>query len=175
MKYIVTFMAIMSISISLLKAPVPFEATTIEERAASVGLSIEEFTLFSGIVEAESNRSTDGDLEGRIMIALTIWNRLHDTRFPSDSITSVIAQRGQFSTYRRSSGTSCVSGTVYSDEAVIRAYEWITSGEDYPWVLWFNCRNYFSGYEPYGCYGGNYFSQAEPSLPSKLMEGGAAN
>lgn len=156
MKYIVTFMAIMSISISLLKAPVPFEATTIEERAASVGLSIEEFTLFSGIVEAESNRSTDGDLEGRIMIALTIWNRLHDTRFPSDSITSVIAQRGQFSTYRRSSGTSCVSGTVYSDEAIIRAYEWIQSGEEYPEVLFFNCRGYNMG-EAAGRYGGNYF------------------
>lgn len=156
MKYIVTFMAIMSIGISLLKAPVPFEATTIEERAASVGLSIEEFTLFSGIVEAESNRSTDGDLEGRIMIALTIWNRLHDTRFPSDSITSVIAQRGQFSTYRRSSGTSCVSGTVYSDEAIIRAYEWIQSGEEYPEVLFFNCRGYNMG-EAAGRYGGNYF------------------
>ena len=156
MKYIVTFMTIMSIGISLLKAPVPFEATTIEERAASVGLSIEEFTLFSGIVEAESNRSTDGDLEGRIMIALTIWNRLHDTRFPSDSITSVIAQRGQFSTYRRSSGTPCVSGTVYSDEAIIRAYEWIQSGEEYPEVLFFNCRGYNMG-EAAGLYGGNYF------------------
>lgn len=156
MKYIVTFMTIMSIGISLLKAPVPFEATTIEERAASVGLSIEEFTLFSGIVEAESNRSTNGDLEGRIMIALTIWNRLHDTRFPSDSITSVIAQRGQFSTYRRSSGTSCVSGTVYSDEAIIRAYEWIQSGEEYPEVLFFNCRGYNMG-EAAGLYGGNYF------------------
>ena len=156
MNKIITFMAIMSIGISLLKCPQPFEATTIEERAASVGLSIEEFTLFSGIVEAESNRSTDGDLEGRIMIALTIWNRLHDTRFPSDSITSVIAQRGQFSTYRRSSGTSCVSGTVYSDEAIIRAYEWIQSGEEYPEVLFFNCRGYNMG-EAAGRYGGNYF------------------
>ena len=90
------------------------------------------------------------------MIALTIWNRYHDNRFPSDSITSVIAQRGQFSTYRRSSGTSCVSGTVYSDEAIIRAYEWIQSGEEYPEVLFFNCRGYNMG-EAAGLYGGNYF------------------
>ena len=156
MKNIVAILAIMSIGISLLKAPVPFEATTIDERAASVGLSTTEFELFSGIVEAESNRSTDGDLEGRIMIALTIWNRYRDNRFPSDSITSVIAQRGQFSTYRRSSGTSCVSGTVYSDEAIIRAYEWIQSGEEYPEVLFFNCRGYNMG-EAAGRYGGNYF------------------
>ena len=159
MKNIVVILAIMSIGISLLKAPVPFEATTIDERAASVGLSTTEFELFSGIVEAESNRcipETDEDLQGRIMIALTIWNRYHDNRFPSDSITSVIAQRGQFSTYRRSSGTSCVSGTVYSDEAIIRAYEWIQSGEEYPEVLFFNCRGYNMG-EAAGLYGGNYF------------------
>lgn len=170
MNKIITIMTIVSISISLLKSPQSFAATTIEERAASVGLSTTEFELFSGIVEAESNRcipETDEDLQGRIMIALTIWNRVDDTRFPS-TVTEVISQRGQFSTYRRSSGTSCVSGTVYSDEAIIRAYEWIQSGEEYPWVLWFNCRNYFSGYEPCGYYGGNYFSQAEPSLPSKL-------
>lgn len=155
MNKIITFMTIMSIGISLLKCPQPFEATTIDERAASVGLSTTEFELFSGIVEAESNRSTDGDLEGRIMIALTIWNRVNDTRFPS-TVTSVIAQRGQFSTYRRSSGTSCVSGTVYSDEAIIRAYEWIQSGEEYPEVLFFNCRGYNIG-EAAGRYGGNYF------------------
>lgn len=168
MRNLVVLVAIVSVGISLLKAPQPFEATTIEQRAASVGLTVEEFELFSGIVEAESNRSTDGDLEGRIMIALTIWNRVNDTRFPS-TVTDVIAQRGQFSTYIRSSGTSCVSGTVYSDEAIIRAYEWIHSGEEYPEVLFFNCRGYFSWREAYnpdrngdgtpdGAIGGNYFS-----------------
>ena len=132
----------------------PFEATTLEECAAMCELSVEEFTLFSGIVEAESNRSTDGDLSGRIMIALTIWNRLHDCRFPSDSVTSVIAQRGQFSTYRN--GRSVTNGTVYSDQAIIEAYEWIESGEEYPEVLFFNCRGYNMG-EAYDRVGGNYF------------------
>lgn len=160
MRNLVVLVAIVSVGITLLKAPQPFEATTIDERAASVGLSTTEFELFSGIVESESNRSTDGDLEGRIMIALTIWNRVNDTRFPS-TVTDVIAQRGQFSTYRRSSGTSCVSGTVYSDEAIIRAYEWIQSGEEYPWVLFFNCIGYSYG-EPLGRYGGNYFVTLEP-------------
>ena len=153
----------LGVNIVTVKAPQPFEATTIEERASACELSVEEFMLFSGIVEAESNRSTDGDLEGRIMIALTIWNRVHDSRFP-DSVTEVISQHGQFSTYRRSTGSSCVSSTVYSDEAVIRAYEWIESGEEYPWVLFFNCRYYFSGYTAYGCFGGNYFSVAEPMI-----------
>lgn len=157
MKLLIVLVSIVSLGINLqFKAPQPFEATTVEQRAASVGLSVPEYELFSGIVESESDRSTDGDLEGRIMIALTIWNRLHDNRFPSDSITSVIAQQGQFSTYIRSSGTSCVSGTVYSDEAIVRAYEWIESGEEYPEVLFFNCRGYNMG-EAAGRYGGNFF------------------
>lgn len=158
MNKLIALVAIASIgwNIITVKAPQPFEATSVEERAAAVGLSVPEYELFSGIVEAESNRSTDGDLEGRIMIALTIWNRYHDSRFPSDSITSVISQPGQFSTYRRSTGTSCVNGTIYSDQAIIEAYEWIQSGEEYPEVLFFNCRGYNMG-EAYDCVGGNYF------------------
>jgi hypothetical protein len=152
----------LGVNIVTIKAPQPFEATTIEERASACELSVEEFILFSGIVEAESNRSTDGDLEGRIMIALTIWNRVHDSRFP-DSVTEVISQHGQFSTYRRSTGSSCVSGTVYSDEAVIRAYEWIESGEVYPEVLFFNCRGYNNG-TAYDRIGGNYFMTLEPMI-----------
>ena len=165
---ILVSIATMFSSILSFKIEQPFEALSIDERAAMCGLESAEFQLFSGIVEAESNRSTDGDLSGRIMIALTIWNRLHDSRFPSDSVTSVIAQPGQFSTYRRSTGTSCVNGTVYSDQAVIEAYEWIQSGEEYPWVLFFNCRSFFRGYEAYpnpdggNTFGGNYFSVAEP-------------
>lgn len=167
---ILVSIATMYSSILSFKTEQPFEATTIEQRAASVGLTVEEFELFSGIVEAESNRSTDGNLEGRIMIALTIWNRYHDSRFPSDSIIAVISQPGQFSTYRRSSGTSCVNGTIFSDQAIVEAYEWIESGEEYPWVLFFNCRSFFRGYEAYpnpnggSTIGGNYFSVAEPMI-----------
>jgi hypothetical protein len=85
-----------------------------------------------------------------------------DTRFP-DNITGVLTQRGQFSTVRN--GHSVTNRTDLSDQAVIEAVEWIESGEEYPWVLFFNCRNFFSGYEAYECIGGNYFSVAEPSLP----------
>ena len=156
MNKLIALVAIESIgwNIITVKAPQPFEATSVEERAAAVGLSVPEYELFSGIVEAESNRSTDGNLEGRIMIALTIWNRYHDSRFPSESVTAVISQRNQFSTYRN--GRSVVNGTVYSDQAIIEAYNLIESGEEYPEVLFFNCRGYNMG-EAYGRYGGNYF------------------
>lgn len=167
MNKLIIFMTIMSIGISLLKAPVPFEATTIEERAASVGLSVEEFTLFSGVVEAESNRDPE-DIEGRIYIALTIWNRASEEHPEfGNTVTAVLTQPGQFSTVRN--GHSVISRTDLSDQAVIEAYEWIQSGEEYPEVLFFNCRNFFGWREAYnpdrngdgtpdGAIGGNYFS-----------------
>lgn len=168
MRNLVVLVAIVSVGITLLKAPQPFEATTIEQRAASVGLTVEEFELFSGIVEAESNRSTDGDLEGRIMIALTIWNRASEDHPEfGNTVTEALTQPGQFSTVRN--GHSVTSRTDLSDQAVMAAYEWIHSGEEYPEVLFFNCRGYFSWREAYnpdrdgdgtpdGAIGGNYFS-----------------
>ena len=156
--------AIVTIGINLFKAPVPIEAMSIEERAALAYMTVEEFELISSVTEAESNRCQDST-EGRRYIALCILCRVMDTRFP-DTITGVLTQSGQFSTVR--GGHSVTNRTDLSDRAVIEAVQWIHSGEEYPWVLWFNCRNYFAGYEPYGYYGGNYFSVAVPSLPTKI-------
>lgn len=154
MNKIITLVAVMSLGISLIKAPVPFEALSLEERAEAAGMTVEEFTLISSVVEAESNRSTDGDLLGRELIALTILNRVEDERFP-DTITGVLTQSGQFSTVRN--GQSVVDRTDYSDEAVILAVEWLESGEA-PNVEFFNCISYFRGYPAYDYVGGNYFS-----------------
>lgn len=155
MNKIITLVAVMSLGINLIKAPVPFEATSLEERAEAAGMTVEEFTLISGVVEAESNRSTDGDLLGRELIALTILNRVEDERFGCDSITEVLTAPGQFSTVVN--GQSVVDRTDYSDEAVILAVEWLESGEA-PNVEFFNCIFYFRGYPAYDYVGGNYFS-----------------
>ena len=142
----------------------PFEATTLEDRAEMAGMTMEEFVLISSVTEAESNRCQD-DTTGRRYIALCILCRVMDTRFP-DTITGVLTQRGQFSTVRN--GHSVTNRTDLSDLAVIEAVEWIESGEEYPWVLFFNCRNFFRGYEAYpnpnggNTIGGNYFSVCEP-------------
>ena len=97
--------------------------------------------------------------------------RVRDSRFPS-TIEGVLTQSGQFSTVVRSNGEyhAVTNRTDLSDRAVIEAVEWMNSGEEYPWLLFFNCRNYFSGYEAYGCYGGNFFSIAEPMLPNKIED-----
>ena len=164
---ILVSIATMFSSILSLKIEQPFEATTIEQRAASVGLTVEEFTLFSGVVEAESNRDPE-NIEGRVYIALTIWNRASEEHPEfGNTVTAALTQPGQFSTVRN--GHSVTSGTDLSDQAVIEAYEWIHSGEEYPEVLFFNCRGYFSWREAYnpdrngdgapdGAIGGNYFS-----------------
>lgn len=170
MNKIITLVAIVSLGINLFKAPMPFEATTIEERAEMAQMTVEEFTLISSVVESESNRCQDST-EGRRYIALCILCRVRDSRFPS-TIEGVLTQSGQFSTVVRSNGTyhAVTNRTDLSDRAVIEAVEWMNSGEEYPWLLFFNCRNYFSGYEAYGCYGGNFFSIAEPMLPNKIEE-----
>lgn len=131
---------------------------TITDYAEECGLSESEFILFSSVVEAESNRQApaEGELttEGRVYIAVTILNRVNDSRFPS-TVEDVLTQRGQFSTVRN--GQSVTNRTTYSDEAVLAAYEWIEQG-DAPECLFFNCRGYFSGREPVAYVGGNYFS-----------------
>lgn len=151
--------ALVSIGLSLFKAPQPFEAVSLEDRAELAGMTTEEFVLLSSVVEAESDRTTQST-EGRRYIALCILCRVMDTRFP-DTITGVLTQRGQFSTVRN--GHSVTNRTDLSDLAVIEAVEWIESGEDYPWVLFFNCRGYNYG-TAYDRIGGNYFMTLEPSV-----------
>jgi hypothetical protein len=141
------------------KANLSFDDMSLERRASEAHIEdVDEFILLSSITEAESNRSQT-DNEGRIMIAICILNRVNDDRFPN-TITGVISQSGQFSTCRRhSDGTyySVTERTDLSDQAVIEAVRRIESGEA-PEVLYFNCRSYFSGIEPYDLVGGNYFS-----------------
>lgn len=160
---IITTCAVIALNLFTFKANnVPM---SIEEMAEHCELSVEDFELFAGVVEAESNRQTpaDGELttEGREMIALVIWNRTYSEQFPDDP-RSVLCQRGQFSTV--SGGVSCTQPTSYSRQAVVNAYDTIHSGEEYPEVLFFNCIWFFSGRTPYpnpdgsNTFGGNYFS-----------------
>lgn len=121
--------------------------------AEQCNLTEEEFIFLSSVVEAESDRSPS--LDGRVLIALTILNRVCDDRFP-DTITGVLTQRGQFSTVRN--GHSIVERTEYSDQAVLQAFEEI-GNETAPNVLFFNCRGY-NGYTPYAYVDGNYFMTA---------------
>lgn len=120
------------------------------------GLSESDFYFISSVVEAESDRSES--LEGRILIAEVILNRVNSPLFP-DTISGVLNQSGQFSTVVN--GHSITERTDLSDEAVIQAIREIESGEA-PEVLFFNCIG-FNGYgTPYGsgAIDGNYFMEA---------------
>jgi hypothetical protein len=156
---------VIATNVLTLKAPVPFEATTLEERAAMAQMTTEEFIFTSSVVEAESDRNTEST-EGRRYIALCILCRVMDSRFP-DTIDEVLCQSGQFSTVNRRTHTAVTNRTDSSDQAVIEAVEWINSGEEYPWVLFFNCIGYSYG-EPLGRYGGNYFVTLEPMIEENL-------
>lgn len=153
--------ASMGINIFMFKEDVPFETLSVEQRAEMAEMTVDEFVLISSVTEAESNRCTDST-EGRRYIALCILCRVMDSRFP-DTIDEVLCQSGQFSTVNRRTHTAVTNRTDLSDQAVIEAVEWINSGEEYPWVLFFNCIGYSYG-EPLGRYGGNYFVTLEPMI-----------
>ncbi len=142
--FISTIIAINCLSVKAMEPMEPWERVNMTE---------EEFVLISSVVEAESNRDPE-NIEGRTMIAVCILNRVRDSRFPN-TVTGVLTAPGQFSTVR--GGHSVTNRTELSDQAVIEAYNWIEQG-DAPEVLYFNCRSYFSGIEPYDLVGGNYFS-----------------
>ncbi len=123
----------------------------IEMKARAVGISVEEFDLMSRVIEAESDRS--GSIDGRVLIALVLYNRVEDSRF-ENSITDVCYESGQFEVVTTGAIWS-VGRTTLSDWAIIEAHRWIEEG-DAPYVMFFNNSGYSYG-EPYGCVGGNYF------------------
>lgn len=120
-------------------------------KAAVAGIEYDEFVLFSACVEAESDRSEN--MEGRVLIALTILNRVNSSEFP-DTISGVIYQSGQFEVVSNGMIWS-VGRTNISDMAIIEAVERIQSG-DAPNVMYFNATGYVYG-TPYGYVDGNYF------------------
>lgn len=123
-------------------------------KADIADLDVKEFKFFSAVVEAESDRKT-GSIEGRVMIAIVILNRVDSKKFPN-TITKVLRQRGQFSVvssgaYRR------VGRTKLSDRAVIEAVKRKKEG-NVPNVLYFRAGHYFRGHKRYAKVGDNYFS-----------------
>lgn len=128
---------------------------TYQEPYEIAGISEEEFYFISSVVEAESDRSES--LEGRILIAEVILNRVNSPSFPN-TITGVLTERGQFATVVN--GHSVTERTDLSDEAVIRAMREIEEGSAPP-VYFFNCIGFNSYGDPYGYVDGNYFMTYE--------------
>lgn len=123
----------------------------VEYKARACGLSVDEFILLSSVVEAESDRGES--IDGRILIAETILNRVKSADFP-DNITDVCYQAGQFDVV--SSGAIwSVGRTNLSDWAVLEAIREVNTGNA-PNVLYFNNSGYSYG-TPYGYVDGNYF------------------
>lgn len=115
------------------------------------GMTEEEFDLISRTVEAESDRSDN--LEGRILIAEVILNRVRSDIFP-DTIEAVCTQSGQFQVVYEGTIWS-VGRTDLSDRAVMEALYRIELDEA-PNVMYFNNSCYQYG-TPYCYEGGNYF------------------
>lgn len=122
-------------------------------KAFTCGISEEEFNLISAVTEAESDRTDN--YEGKVLVAMTIWNRVNSGDWPS-TVTDVISQSGQFQVYYEGTYKS-VGQTDLSDRAVVEAFVRIKNG-DAPNVIYFNCIGYNGLGTPYCYEGGNYFS-----------------
>ena len=122
-----------------------------EIKSGMCQMTVEEFDLMSRVVEAESDRSDN--LEGRVLIAEVILNRVESADFAND-ITGVCYQSGQFEVVSNGMIYS-VGRTELSDAAVCEAYKRTQDGEA-PNVMYFNNSNYAYG-TPYCYEGGNYF------------------
>lgn len=124
-------------------------------QANACGMTPEEFEFLARVVQAESNGTTDwSDFEDKVLIACVILNRVNDSRF-NNSITSVLTQSGQFSTV--SNGWCSCQYTASSRWAIVEAQRRLSEGSVPDDLLYFNCVCYQYG-EPFGCYGGNYFT-----------------
>ena len=130
------------------------QTNSVEARAYAADMDTETFKFFSSVVEAESDRKK-GSIEGRVMIAIVILNRVESKKFPN-TVTKVLRQRGQFSVVR-SGAHKRVGRTELSDRAVVEAVRRKKAGSA-PNVLYFRAGHYFRGHKRYGKVGDNYFS-----------------
>ncbi len=141
----------------------------VEVKAWAVGLSVNEFTLFSKVVESEAYRGED--LTDRILVACVIINRYNDGRF-GRSITGVLTRPGQFATVSLNEETgryvTIANRTNASDWAIIEAYRIIASDEVPSDMLYFNSINFDRSRYDFAFGGGNYFSCENPIDPRYL-------
>lgn len=125
-------------------------------QANACGMTATEFEYMARVIQAESNGTRDwSDLEDKILIACVIINRVNSDRFPN-TIQGVLDQSGQFST--TSNGWCSTSYSDSSRWAIVEAQRRLAEETVPDNLLYFNCQNYFSGFEPYCYEGGNYFS-----------------
>ena len=126
----------------------------VAEKAAAVGLSVEDFELMAGIVESERPTGS-GYYEGQVWVAQVIWNRVISSKWPN-SVYGVITQLNpkQFSTWK-GGYTTTRAPQDSSRNAVVEAFNTAPIPRN---VLFFNNnRNWDDTYEYYGEAGGNYF------------------
>lgn len=126
----------------------------IEYQAAACGMSTTEFEFMARVIQAESDGSDSMErLEGKILIAAVIFNRVESSQF-NNTITTVLTESGQFTTV---SGGWCSSPLTKSSRwAIVEAQRRLAADEIPTDLLYFNCIGYNYG-TSYGFVDGNYF------------------
>lgn len=123
----------------------------IECQSYACGMDPIEFEFMARVIEMESDRTEN--LDGKILIAAVIFNRITSDEFPN-TITGVLTESGQFSTV--TNGWCNQGYTITSRWAIVEAQRQLASGDIPDNLLYFNCIGYNYG-SPYGYVNGNYF------------------
>lgn len=121
-------------------------ALAISQTAYAAPLTATEADLIARTVEAEAGNQ---DFEGKRLVAAVILNRVESEDFPN-TVEGVLAQEGQFATYKRLSRTQ----TTFHDLAAVQLELSDRSNDE---VLFFRTGRYGCG-EPLMKHGDHYFS-----------------
>jgi len=130
---------------------------SVEEKAEYVGLSTEDFELFTQTVNAESGKTA----EDKLLVAATIWNRMHCKKWYGYdvSVADVVKHPNQFEVYNPEEDTICGSSSDKpAQNAIVKAYIALENGSVSHKVCYFNSIGYNrDDDEKYYYDGGNYF------------------
>lgn len=131
-----------------------------EVKAYACGLSTYDFTFFAKVVEGEGLDSEE-EITDKVLVAVTVLNRINCKRFPTRSVITTLRRPGQFEVVNRDTGECRCARSLDSEWAIVMAYRLVAEGRFDCHMLYYNSIG-FTGYSRaminYAYFGGNYFS-----------------
>ncbi len=129
-------------------------------KAHACGLSTEDFKFFARVVEGEG-KDSDTDITDKVLIAVTVLNRVHCTAWPTTTVISTLKRPGQFLVVDRETGECNCARSLDSEWAIVLAYRLVAENAIDRHMVYYNSIG-FTGYSrqfaDYAYFGGNYFS-----------------
>lgn len=129
-------------------------------KAYACGLTTYDFTFFARVIEGEGADSDD-NITDKVFVALTVFNRMACSRWPTRSVISTLQRPGQFEVVDRETHQCHCARSLDSEWAIVIAYRLYEENIYDCHMVYYNAYG-FTGYSRqyinYAYFGGNYFS-----------------